>query len=195
MKQGKEGSEEQDMELDSRLRRIGVNQCCHLVYTSGTTGQPKGVMLSHDNLTYTARLIKDTYNLRMDEERNVSYLPLSHVAANLIDLIIILATRGTTYFAEKTALKGTITQTTKEVLPTIFFGVPRVWEKIQEKMMEVGRANKGLKRQIGDWAKKTGLKRNRLIIEQARRQGGASGVGKLKPSYLFNLTLRVTTKL
>ena len=113
------------------------------------------------------------FNLIYDFNLQVSYLPLSHVAANLLDLVIILSARGTTYFAEKTALRGTITQTLKvskikrsnkintikvksryykhertreiintnlnfqEVLPTMFFAVPRVYEKIQEKMMEV----------------------------------------------------------
>ena len=173
MKLGEESSELDEI-VNQRLSRVGVNECCHLVYTSGTTGPPKAVMLSHDNLTFAGRLIRDTYKLKMEEERNVSYLPLSHVAANMVDLIIVLSCRGTTYFAEKSALKGTLTKTLQEVLPTLFFGVPRVWEKIQEKMLEVGRANKGLKRQIGNWAKKTGLKRNRTLIERRQAAGSAA---------------------
>lgn len=55
--------------------------------------------------------------------------------------------------------------TLQEVEPTIFLGVPRVWEKIQDKMMAVGKRNKGMKKVIGTWAKKTGLKHNRRILE------------------------------
>ena len=76
--------------LDERLRNIAINQCCHLVYTSGTTGLPKGVMLSHDNLTYTARRLCHTFDLKNREERLVSYLPLSHVAANICDIFAMI---------------------------------------------------------------------------------------------------------
>ena len=128
--------------LDERLRNIAINQCCHLVYTSGTTGLPKGVMLSHDNLTYTARRLCHTFDLKNREERLVSYLPLSHVAANICDIFAMINIQGTVYFADKNALKGTLTQTLKEALPTIFFGVPRVWEKMYEKMQEVSHSRK-----------------------------------------------------
>ena len=72
MKLGEESSELEE-ELNSRVKSIGINQCCHLVYTSGTTGKPKAVMLSHDNLTFTARIIKETYKLKMNYEKNVRY--------------------------------------------------------------------------------------------------------------------------
>ena len=80
----------------------------------------------------------------------MSFLPLSHVAANLTDILVMLTCVGTVYFADRNALKGTLTQSLREAQPTIFLGVPRVWEKIYEKMVEVGRQNKGLKQQIGE---------------------------------------------
>ena len=73
MKLGEEAPE-LDKDVDQRLCCLGVNQCCHLVYTSGTTGTPKAVMLSHDNLTFTGRLIRDTYKLKMDYEKVVSMI-------------------------------------------------------------------------------------------------------------------------
>ncbi len=163
----KMGKKEEEKALEARLRQLAINECCHLVYTSGTTGAPKGVMLTHDNLTYTSRRLCDIFHLKRREERLVSYLPLSHVAANICDLFVMLSSEGTVYFADKDALKGTLTTTLKEALPTLFFGVPRVWEKIQEKMLAVGRQNKGFKRQVGNWAKKTGLDFNRNLLNSA----------------------------
>jgi long-chain-fatty-acid--CoA ligase ACSBG len=96
--------------LENRLKQVAINQCCHLVYTSGTTGPPKAVMLSHDNLTFCAEMLKIVYDLKMSgEERNVSYLPLSHVAANMVDIFLMITCQGTTYFADKNALKVIIT--------------------------------------------------------------------------------------
>jgi len=54
-------SEEMRAEMERRLRAVRVNRCCLMVYTSGTTGCPKGVMLTHDNMTYTARVLCDVY--------------------------------------------------------------------------------------------------------------------------------------
>jgi len=158
------GKKESEEELNSRLSNLAPNLCCHLVYTSGTTGPPKGVMLSHDNLTFTARSICDMYSLGWCEERMVSFLPLSHVAANIMDLFMQITCAGTLYFANKDALKGTLISTLKEAQPTLFFGVPRVWEKVQEKMIEVGKSTTGIKRAVGIWAKKTGLDHNKAKI-------------------------------
>jgi len=155
------GKKENRTELDRRLLNLAPNLCCHLVYTSGTTGPPKGVMLTHDNLVYTARTLVDHYGLQWEQERLVSYLPLSHVAANIMDIFMVTTCAGTLYFANKDALKGTLTTSLREAKPTIFFGVPRVWEKVREKMIQVGKSNTGFKKAVGMWAKKTGLDHNK----------------------------------
>merc|ERR1712020_631851 len=85
---------------------------------------------SHDNITYMARNIVKSYNFKDQHERMVSYLPLSHIAAFIADMVMMLSCRGSTYFADKNALKGTLTQTLKEAQPTIVLCVPRVYEKI-----------------------------------------------------------------
>jgi len=158
------GDGETDDQLEERISGLAPNLCCHLVYTSGTTGPPKGVMLSHDNLTFTSRTLAEIYNLQDTEERFVSYLPLSHVAANIMDIFMVIQCLGTIYFANRDALKGTLVATLKEAQPTVFFGVPRVWEKIREKMVQIGKANTGIKKAVGLWAKKTGLDFNKAKI-------------------------------
>ena len=113
---------------------------------------------------FILRTLADVYQLKDMEERFVSYLPLSHVAANIMDIFMVMQCLGTLYFANKDALKGTLVATLKEAQPTVFFGVPRVWEKIREKMVEIGKSNTGIKKAVGLWAKKTGLDFNKAKI-------------------------------
>lgn len=107
-----------------------------LIYTSGTTGDPKAVSLSHQNIIQS---IQNTYigiqtkiNFNIHNEKFVSYLPLNHIAAQMIDLYMPIVVGGTVYFADDRALKDTLQDTLIEIKPTIFMGVPRVWEKIKE---------------------------------------------------------------
>jgi len=158
------GKAEPDTLLDERLANQAVNQACTLVYTSGTTGNPKGVMLSQDNLTWTAQRAHEVYDWKFDSEEIVSYLPLSHVAGTFIDIYLTMWGGGTVTFADKMALQGTLLKTLTDVRPTLFFGVPRVYEKIQEKMMEVGKANTGLKKKIGEFAKTSALEHHRDLM-------------------------------
>ena len=152
----------QDSDVDSRASDIKPGNCASLIYTSGTTGPPKAVMISHDNITWTAQNIIDHYMDLNHLDRIVSYLPLSHIAAQLIDVYAALTLGGATYFAQPDALKGSLTVTMKDVKPTFFFGVPRVWEKIQEKMVQMGRETTGIKKTLATWAKSVGAEHSRL---------------------------------
>ncbi|KAL6266397.1 hypothetical protein P5V15_003250 [Pogonomyrmex californicus] len=151
------GKKEKDDKLLSVLKTIGVNECCTLVYTSGTVGNPKAVMLNHDNILHNCRLLTHPLQIKEKTEVIVSYLPLSHIAAQLVDIMANIYMATTVYFADQNALKGTLINTLVVAQPTLFLGVPRVWEKIQEKMQEKARSNGAIKIWIAKWAKAQGL--------------------------------------
>lgn len=150
------GSSVADQALQERMDFQRPGHCCTLIYTSGTTGNPKAVMLSHDNLTWTASVCSTMLDFTKGE-RLVSYLPLSHIAAQMTDLHGPITIGGTIIFAKPDALKGSLVETLQVARPTFMMGVPRVWEKIEEKMKSVGAANTGAKKALGDWAKRVGL--------------------------------------
>lgn len=110
-------------------------------------------MLSHDNLTWDALTIVERLPLNRGGEILVSYLPLSHVAAQIVDIYTVMMVGGVVYFADKNALKGSLVNTLHEVRPTKFLAVPRVWEKIHEKMSQVAAQNGFIKTFIASWAK------------------------------------------
>ena len=143
-------------EVNKRIAAQKPECCCTLIYTSGTTGNPKGVMISHDNCTWTARRTGEIV-ASSPEDHVISYLPLSHIAAQMIDIHGPIHFGYRIYFARPDALRGSLAQTLKEVRPTIFLGVPRVWEKFHEKMLEVGKSKGSLAQGIGSWAKGVGL--------------------------------------
>jgi len=178
-------------ELARREAQTKVGQCAVLIYTSGTTGNPKAVMISHDNLYYLCNSVMGLNpSLGNDgtQERVLSYLPLSHVAGMVLDiwLAIILGCNfngyGTVYFARTNDLKdGTIGKRLTYVKPTFFLGVPRVWEKIAEKMQAVGRNTKGLKKMIVTWAKGRALKRaSRMQLTEDTAETAVT-----TPSFMF----------
>jgi long-chain-fatty-acid--CoA ligase ACSBG len=114
------------LEMERRMQQSSANQCASLVYTAGTTGDPKVVMLSHDNLTWTAKTSIQSYRaIVFGAELSVSYLPLSHIAAQMLDIYVAITAGATVHFALPDALKGSLGQTLKEIRPTMFFGVPR----------------------------------------------------------------------
>jgi len=148
-----------DKELVARKDALKPEHTCTLIYTSGTTGPPKAVMITHDNINWTVRsMLSVTPRGKLDEsDVMISYLPLSHIAAQMLDMHVPLVTGQQTYFAEPDALKGSLGATLKEVRPTVFFGVPRVWEKIYDKLQEVAKSSTGLKKMLSTFAKKNAM--------------------------------------
>ena len=165
------GSVVEDGIIDDRAAAQSVEGCCSLIYTSGTTGPPKGVMISHRNAVWTAQLLVDVLDNLSDIDRIVSYLPLSHVAAQLLDIYCAITVGASVHFARPDALKGSLVDTLKAVRPTIFFGVPRVWEKMREGLLRAGRQLGSVQRQVGSWAKEKGRLRSRMA--QFGQPGGA----------------------
>jgi len=152
------GKSESDVSLNARLKEMAANQCACLVYTSGTTGNPKGAMLSHDAIVLNSTIVPmEYYKWTFGEEKQVSYLPLSHVAG-LAEMYWSIAAGASYYFADENALKGSLIENLKEFRPTRLLGMPRVWEKVEEGMRLAARNNTGLKRIIADWAKAQALK-------------------------------------
>ncbi|MEZ4262432.1 MAG: AMP-binding protein [Polyangiaceae bacterium] len=143
-----------EAKLDERIAAQKPDDCCTLIYTSGTTGDPKAVMITHTNIVWTAKTTSDTFFGKASEEIILSYLPLSHIAEQMMSIHGPMAIGGLLYFAESIEKLG---ENLAEVRPTIFLGVPRVWEKIQAKMMAAGASAPPLRKKLVAWAKKVGL--------------------------------------
>lgn len=152
------GKDIPDSAVEERIASTLPGSCATLIYTSGTTGDPKGVMLSHDNCTYNASVIKDTIGLTQYPERIAGFLPLNHVAAQYVDTMITLYHPVTIHFAQPDALKGSLTTTLKKCKPTAFVAVPRVYEKMMDGIVAVGRNNSAIKKWVSAQCRKIGYK-------------------------------------
>ncbi|XP_073821677.1 long-chain-fatty-acid--CoA ligase heimdall-like [Musca autumnalis] len=121
------------MQLRCRERDVAPNVCALLVFTSGTVGLPKAVMLSHDAMLYAVQALNKSLTfLKPGKESCISYLPLSHIVAQTFDIFLGMLNGAAVYFADRNAVKGSLADTLIEVQPTWFFGVPRIFEKIIE---------------------------------------------------------------
>jgi long-subunit acyl-CoA synthetase (AMP-forming) len=151
-------------ELQARLDAQKPDDPCTLVYTSGTTGNPKAVMISHANCTWVADQTVALYGFG-PHEVGISYLPLSHIAEQVLTIHAPMRSGGEVAFAESLETLGS---SLLEVRPTTFFGVPRVWEKIQAKMVLAGASAPPLRKKIVAWARKQGLRGGRAAQEGKR---------------------------
>lgn len=144
-----------------KVHKQKPGECCCLIYTSGTTGMPKGCMLSHDNLTWGVGVTRQIGIEQMPEaigpdNRVVSYLPLSHIAGIVFDIMAHYSNMHETYFAKPDALSGSLVETLQWARPTRFLAVPRIWEKFEEKLKEVAATKPAILQRLSAWAKQYG---------------------------------------
>jgi long-chain acyl-CoA synthetase len=146
-------------EFRDATRRVTPEDLATIVYTSGTTGEPKGVMLTHGNLTANLYAGAKALDVRQDDVA-LSFLPLSHAFERMVSYIYLLC--GVTIaFAESF---DTIGRDIAAVKPTVITGVPRVYEKLHDRIMEKGQAAAGAKAAIFRWAMGVGRARGRAIL-------------------------------
>ena len=132
--------------------QITEDELATLIYTSGTTGKPKGVMLSHKNLVSNVLASEERLPIG-DNYRVLSFLPLCHVFERMIDYLFIY--KGISiYYAESIE---TIADNLKEVKPHLFATVPRLLEKVYDKIVAKGSDLSGIKKALFFWALELGL--------------------------------------
>ena len=148
---------ERDQEIDARGKQVGPADLATIVYTSGTTGVPKGVMLTHGNLVSNLFYAADSFNLAPGEI-GLSFLPLSHVTARHLDYVLFNCGVTIAYCPAFTLMP----QYLAEVRPHIFVGVPRVYEKLRAKVLHGAAA--GFKHKVYDWALRVGSSHREEIL-------------------------------
>jgi long-chain acyl-CoA synthetase len=122
------GKSIEDPLLEKRFQSVKPNAVATMIYTSGTTGNPKSVMLSHESVAWTVRTVVQAWRCA-PTDKGISYLPLAHVAEQMLTIYAPIDCGMTCYFVESPEkFKNNL----KEIEPTVFFGVPRVFEKIYE---------------------------------------------------------------
>mmetsp|Transcript_66727 Transcript_66727/g.215732 ORF Transcript_66727/g.215732 Transcript_66727/m.215732 type:complete len:754 (-) Transcript_66727:306-2567(-) len=163
LKMGDKGS---DTDLSKRLSSTKPGHCAALIYTSGTTGEPKAVMISHDNFIFEAVTVLNHlgkscgFAMAAGEERCLSYLPLSHVAGMLLDIVAPVTATAfkpasyTVFFARPYDLKEKAIKDRLGIAkPTVFLGVPLVWEKIADQIRSIAAKASPTQKKVGTWAK------------------------------------------
>ncbi|TWF44285.1 long-chain acyl-CoA synthetase [Chitinophaga polysaccharea] len=134
-------------QIEEEKKNISSEELVTIIYTSGTTGTPKGVMLSHHNIMSNVLACKPYLPVNKDAKA-LSFLPLNHIFERMVTYLY-LTTGVPIYYAES---MDTIGDNLKEVKPTIFTTVPRLLEKVYERIMATGLELKGIKRVLFFWA-------------------------------------------
>jgi long-chain acyl-CoA synthetase len=163
-----------DALVDQRIAELARDSVATLIYTSGTTGTPKGVMLSQRNLCFTADVLRTVADLG-PQDAMLSFLPLAHIAEQIFSIHGSVTYGVQIYFVES---MEKLLENLKEVQPTLVFGVPRIWEKIQAGVAARLQSAPPAKRWLVRWA--MGVARQ----VQARRDRGSALPALLSLEYL-----------
>lgn len=145
------GNTEPDPEI---INRITENTLATIIYTSGTTGDPKGVMLSHRNIVHNVQDSMPVFSFAEKGGRALSFLPLNHIFERMVSYVYLQAGVAI-YYAEG---METIGDNLKEVHPIVFTTVPRLLEKVYEKILAKGMELRGIKRGLFFWALNLGFR-------------------------------------
>jgi len=155
---GQESVPRNGSEIDRRSSQTQLDDVVTLIYTSGTTGPPKAVMLTHNNIAASAEGLAGIVEVGPDD-RVLSYLPLAHIAERMVSEFRSYRYGNATWFLDGLPNLGS---RLREVRPTHFFGVPRVWEKMAAQLRKQIAAGSPLKRALAQWAIRTGRRASDL---------------------------------
>lgn len=150
---GKLNSDKYEKELEKIKNGIDPDDTVSIIYTSGTTGVSKGVMLSHNNIISNVKATDPRFNITSDF-RVLSFLPLCHIYERMVNYIYQY--KGVSiYYAES---MGTIADNLRELKINLFVTVPRLLERVYDKIIGKGKDLRGIKKMIFFWAVSLGLK-------------------------------------
>ncbi|GAA4291684.1 AMP-dependent synthetase/ligase [Aestuariibaculum suncheonense] len=152
LKLGKDNSNQN--EVEDRKNNVKPNDLATLIYTSGTTGRPKGVMLSHNNLVSNVLDSEKRVPFENGKSRGLSFLPVCHVFERMI-LYLYIYCGVEIYFAESIEK---MSDNLKEVKPHVMTAVPRLYEKVYDKIIAKGAELSGIKKALFFWAVNLGLR-------------------------------------
>ncbi|HEX4953743.1 MAG TPA: long-chain fatty acid--CoA ligase [Thermoanaerobaculia bacterium] len=170
-RQGAAWDKENPARYDAIAAGITLNDLATLIYTSGTTGQPKGVMLSHDNWVFEGEAIEAMDLLRSDDKQYL-FLPLAHSFAKVLEIGFIRTGCATAVDGDL----DTLVDNLAVVHPTVMAAVPRVFEKVYNKVVTGAKDAGGLKYKIFLWAVEVG----RQVSALRQRREEPTGLLKLK---------------
>jgi long-chain acyl-CoA synthetase len=154
---------------------ISADDLATIIYTSGTTGTPKGVMLSHRNIMSNVDAVKHIPPFG-PEHRAMSFLPICHIYERMMNYTLLYKGLSMYYLANM----AVIAESLREVHPHVFTTVPRLLEKVYDKILAKGRSLKGVKKMIFFWANNVGLNYE---------------IGKEKRNPVYGLKLKIARKL
>ncbi|TYP99217.1 long-chain acyl-CoA synthetase [Tenacibaculum adriaticum] len=146
--------ESNQAEVEARKSEVTSDTLATLIYTSGTTGRPKGVMLTHGNIVSNVLASEKRVPLDYGKDRGLSFLPVCHIFERMI-LYLYQYCGVSTYFAESI---DKLSENAQEIKPNVMTAVPRLYEKIYDKIYAKGAELTGIKKKLFFWAIDLGLK-------------------------------------